>query len=52
MSGLANVPSESAQNVIYSMILKDLKPDKRQKKPIELKPAYDYSMLNNMTKDE
>ena len=52
MSGLANIHSESAGDVIYSMTLKDLKPDKRQKKPIELKPTYDYSMLTNLTQEE
>lgn len=46
------VHSEPAQDVIYSMILKDLKPDKRQKKPIEQKPTYDYSMLSNLTKEQ
>ena len=46
------VQSESAQDIIYSMSLKELKPDKRQKKPIEQKPTYDYSMLSNLTKEQ
>ena len=50
-SGLGRVDSESAKNVIYSMTLKETEPDRRQKKPIELKPTYDYSMLTNLTKE-